>query len=76
MPFYSMEAMIPFSHVVEARGIRPDSSYRLKAELEQLSASMADGNEIEIRASVGLNLLAVIREPVFIIDKVRKNLWI
>ena len=73
MPFYSMEAMIPFSHVVEARGIRPDSSYRLKAELEQLSASMADGNEIEIRASVGLNLLAVIREPVFIIDKVEEK---
>ena len=73
MPFYSMEAMIPFSHVVEARGIRPDSSYRLKAELEQLSAAMADGNEIEIRASVGLNLLAVIREPVFIIDKVEEK---
>ena len=65
--------MIPFSHVVEARGIRPDSSYRLKAELEQLSAAMADGNEIEIRASVGLNLLAVIREPVFIIDKVEEK---
>lgn len=73
MPFYSMEAMIPFSHVVEARGIRPGSSYRLKAELEQLSAAMADGNEIEIRASVGLNLLAVIREPVFIIDKVEEK---
>ena len=73
MPFYSMEAMIPFSHVVEARGIRPDSSYRLKAELEQLSVAMADGNEIEIRASVGLNLLAVIREPVFIIDKVEEK---
>ena len=73
MPFYSMEAMIPFSHVVEARGIRPDSSYRLKAELEQLSAAMVDGNEIEIRASVGLNLLAVIREPVFIIDKVEEK---
>ena len=52
---------------------RPDSSYRLKAELEQLSAAMVDGNEIEIRASVGLNLLAVIREPVFIIDKVEEK---
>ena len=31
------------------------------------------GNEIEIRASVGLNLLAVIREPVFIIDKVEEK---
>ena len=68
MPFYSMEAMIPFSHMVEARGIRQDSCYQLKAKLEQLSAAMADGNEIEIRATIGLELLAVAREPVFIIE--------
>ena len=73
MPFYSMEAMLPFSHIVEARGISSDSSYRLKAELEQLSATMADGNEIEIRASVGLNLLAVSTEKVFLIDKVEEK---
>ena len=73
MPFYSMEAMIPFSHMVEARGIRQDSCYQLKAKLEQLSAAMADGNEIEIRATVGLELLAVAREPVFIIEKVEEK---
>lgn len=73
MPFYSMEVMLPFFHVVEAIGISPDSSYKLKAELEQLSAAMADGNEIEIRASVGLNLLAVSREKIFLIDKVEEK---
>ena len=73
MPFYSMEAMIPFSHMVEARGIRQDSCYQLKAKLEQLSAAMADGNEIEIRVTVGLELLAVAREPVFIIEKVEEK---
>lgn len=73
MPFYSMEAMIPFSHMVEARGIRQDSCYQLKAKLEQLSVAMADGNEIEIRATVGLELLAVVREPVFIIEKVEEK---
>lgn len=73
MPFYSMEAMLPFTYVVEARGIREDSTYQLKAELEQLSAAMADGNEIEIRASVGLNLLAVSKEEVFVIDKVEEK---
>lgn len=34
---------------------------------------MADGNEIEIRATVGLELLAVAREPVFIIEKVEEK---
>ena len=42
-------------------------------KLEQLSAAMADGNEIEIRASVGLNLLAVSKEEVFVIDKVEEK---
>ena len=73
MPFYSMEAMLPFIYVVEARGIREDSTYSLKAELEQLSAAMVDGNEIEIRASVGLKLLSVTREEIFVIDKVEEK---
>ena len=34
---------------------------------------MADGNEIEIRASVGLNLLAASKEEVFVIDKVEEK---
>ena len=33
----------------------------------------ADGNEIEIRATVGLELLAVAREPVFIIEKIEEK---
>ena len=33
MPFYSMEAMIPFTHVVEARDISPECNYYLQAEL-------------------------------------------
>ena len=35
MPFYSMEAMLPFSHVVEAKGITENSVYYLHTELEQ-----------------------------------------
>lgn len=39
MPFYSMEAMLPFSHVVEAKGITENSVYYLHTELEQLSTN-------------------------------------
>lgn len=58
MPFYSMEAMLPFNYVVEVRGIKEDSMYYLQAGLEQLSTTMPDGNEIEVRATVSLNTLA------------------
>lgn len=73
MPFYSMEAMIPFSHVVEARGIGEDCIFYLKTELEQLSTTMADSNEIEVKAVVGLNVLVVKCEEERIIEKVEEQ---
>ena len=57
MPFYSMDAMLPFTHLIEAKDIGQDCTYFLKAELEQLSTAMADGAEIEVKAAVGLNVL-------------------
>ena len=59
MPFYSTEVMMPFSHMVEAQGIRDDSVYYFHTELEQLATSMIDSNEIEVRAVVSLNALVL-----------------
>ena len=73
MPFYSMEVMLPFTHVVEARGITEDCAWYLQADLEQLSASMVDGNEIEIKAAAGLNLITVKRQEIPVIDKVEEK---
>lgn len=73
MPFYSMEAMVPFTHVVEARGITEDCIYYLKTELEQLSTTMVDSNEIEVKATVGLNALVVKCETEMVIDKVEEK---
>ena len=72
MPFYAMEAMVPFTHVIEARGISPDSTYYLHADLEQLSTSMADSNEIEIKATVSLNVLVLACTEEMIIDSVEE----
>lgn len=73
MPFYSMEAMIPFSHTLEAKGITAESEYCLTAELEQLSANMVDSNEIEIKAIVSMNALVVQKEEQFIIEKIEEE---
>ena len=73
MPFYSMEAMIPFTHVVEARGITEESVYYLRADLEQLSTTMVDSNEIEVKATVSLNALVLRREEEMIIDRVEEQ---
>lgn len=73
MPFYSMETMVPFSHVAEAKGITEDSIYRLHADLEQLSTTMVDSNEIEIKATVSINVLASACVEELIIDRVEEQ---
>lgn len=73
MPFYSMEAMIPFTHVVEARGITKDCVYYLHSDLEQLSTTMVDSNELEVKATVGLNVLVLTRMEELIIDKIEEQ---
>lgn len=72
-PFYSMEAMVPFSHVAEVPGIEEKSVYSLQAELEQLSTTMVDSNEIEIRALVSVNAMAVKQEEIFVIDRTEEQ---
>ncbi|MDD7219276.1 MAG: DUF3794 domain-containing protein [Clostridia bacterium] len=73
MPFYSMDAMIPFTHVVEAKGITPDCTYHLQADLEQLSTTMVDSNEIEVKAAVSLNALVLRQWDEFIIDQIEEQ---
>ena len=57
MPFYSMDAMIPFSHVIEASQIGKDCVYHLRTDLEQLSTTMIDSDEIEVKIVMNLNAL-------------------
>ncbi len=73
MPFYSMEAMLPFSHVVEAAGVTPESQYYLQTDLEQLSTTMVDSNEIEVKAAVSLNALVLQCQEELVIDRVEEK---
>ncbi|MCD7955450.1 MAG: DUF3794 domain-containing protein [Lachnospiraceae bacterium] len=59
MPFAVLEGTIPFSHTAEAQAVPTRSvQYTLTPTLEQLSATMSDGEQIEVRATVGLDLFA------------------
>lgn len=73
MPFYSMEASIPFSHVVEAEGIRPGCTYHLQADLEQLSTTMLDSSEIEVKAVMNVNALVLCRWQEDLISQIQEQ---
>ncbi len=59
MPFYSMETVVPFTHMIQAEGMGEDCVYRLRAQMDQLSTIMLDSNEIEIKGVIDLNALVL-----------------
>ena len=59
MPFAILEGVIPFSYLIEIQGLDRNCRFTLNAGLEQLSATMSDSEEIEVRAVVSLNVFAV-----------------
>lgn len=59
MPFAVLEGSIPFSHFADIPGLDENCRYRLNTSLEQLSTTMADSEEIEVRASISMNLFVV-----------------
>lgn len=59
MPFAVLEGGVPFSHSADVPGLDESCRYSLNLGLEQLSATMADSEEIEVRAAITLNLFVV-----------------
>lgn len=63
----SVEAL-PFSCVIEAEGMNEETAYQVFSGIEQLSAVMIGGGEVEIKAVVTLDMLALqpVCEPVIL----------
>lgn len=58
-PLQSFIGSIPFSFLAEAKGIREDCFWQVTPSMEQLSCMMLGNNEIEVRASIILELLVM-----------------
>lgn len=72
MPFYSMDAMIPFAQLVEAQGISKDCVYHLHTDLEQLSTTMIDSDEIEVKIVMNLNALVMRQKEQELISEIEE----
>ncbi|WP_367569120.1 SPOCS domain-containing protein [Lacrimispora sp.] len=63
-PILSAVENIPFHFLIEAPGINGDTVTQLNPGLEQLSAVMLGGGNVEVKATISLDLLAL--QPVFV----------
>ena len=65
-PLNSLKTVIPFSQIVEIKGIKEDSVHRITPSLEQVSVMMLDSEEIEIKAAINLNAI--------VFDKIKETI--
>ena len=68
-----METMIPFTHVIEAKGIDEQCIYHLRTDLEQLSTTMIDSDEIEVKIVMNLNVLVMKQTEMGIIQEIEEQ---
>ena len=59
MPFAVLDGVLPFTHFAEVPGIDAGCRFTLRTALDQLSATMADSEEIEVKFTANLDLLVI-----------------
>ena len=65
-PLGFTRGMIPFTQLVEVRGMNENCTYKLHPSVEQISVNLMDGREAEVRATIAMDIIAFdkIEEPV------------
>ena len=56
-PIGSYMGAIPFTHLIEARGINEDCIYEINPMVEQIHVMVIDGSETEIKAVIGIDAI-------------------
>lgn len=67
-PLGAAKGVVPFNHQVEVKGMKDNSSYNIKANLDQINLMMLDSEEIEVKAAVNLDTIVFdkITEPIIV----------
>lgn len=73
MPFYAMETAVPFAHVVEAPGIDSRCRYHLRSDIEQLSTTMLDSSDIEVKIVINLNAIVMREHAMEIVTEIQEE---
>lgn len=68
-PLQAIQAAVPFNQIIEIKDLKPNSVYDVTASIEQINVMMLDTQEVEIKASVVLNVIVFDRlTESFIVD--------
>lgn len=56
-PLGCAKGMIPFTQIVEVKGMKEECTYDIKPGIEQLSVIMMDSNDIEVKCAISLDTI-------------------
>lgn len=70
-PLGAAKGLVPFSQMVEVKGLRPDSIFEITPIMEQISTIMLDGEEVEIKVAISLETIVFNRMKEPIITEIR-----
>lgn len=59
VPVNSMSVIVPFSYIVEAKGMKQEDHFSIHTALDQLNAVFLDGDEIEVKAEITFNMIVL-----------------
>jgi len=67
-PIGAAKGVIPFSQLVEVKGLDTNCLYQITPSIEQISVIMLDSEEVEIKASLNLDTIAFLKlnEPIIV----------
>jgi hypothetical protein len=69
-PFGSLKVQLPFQYTLDVPGIGAEQPGQMEGCVEQLQVTMADGEELEIKAVLGFSTIVFQNMPVDIIGQV------
>lgn len=69
-PYGCTQAQMPFQYTIEVPDIAPEDSDTVRAEVEQLQATMLDGEEMDVKAVLSFSTVVFKTMPVALISDV------
>ena len=70
MPYSFVEEQVPFQYVLEMGDLQEEDECKVQTEVEQLQVQLLDGEEMEIRAVLGMNAIVFHPIPVNLVQEV------
>lgn len=72
-PLQSLKGVVPFQYTAEVKGLTKETDCRVKCGVEQLSAVMLGGGEVEIKAVITADLLALAPLSIEVIEELEEQ---